>query len=128
MFNWVPKRYAVQKLPLGSFPRRHLALAASTLIATGIALMLLPGENAEAKRTSIPLSLDLTPQKPATIAEPLAEPIEKIEETPWIEFSVKPGDSLSSLFGKAGLSAQDLHELISKANKAKALNKIRPGQ
>jgi hypothetical protein len=63
MQNWIQKRHAVHKAASGKFPRRHLALAASTLIALGLTLLLLPGENAEAKRTSIPLNLELTPSR-----------------------------------------------------------------
>ncbi|MEX1663842.1 peptidoglycan DD-metalloendopeptidase family protein [Zhongshania arctica] len=126
MQNWIPKRHAVTKSDNGKFPRRHLALAASTLIALGLSLLLLPGENAEAKRTAIPLNLELSPTRAASIpADSVA-----IEETekPWIEVQVKSGDSLSTIFSRANLTPQDLHELLTTAPKAKALNKIRPGQ
>ena len=126
MQNWIPKRHAVTKPDNGKFPRRHLALAASTLIALGLSLLLLPGENAEAKRTAIPLNLELSPTRAASIpADSVA-----IEETekPWIEVQVKSGDSLSTIFSRANLTPQDLHELLTTAPKAKALNKIRPGQ
>ncbi|MBM7424898.1 MULTISPECIES: OapA family protein [Spongiibacter] len=108
------------------FPRRHLAIAASTLIALGISLLMLPGENAEAKRTAIPLNLELTPISPS---EQEPEPLSPIEpQREWLEIEVRPGDSLSSIFNRAKLSPQDLHELISTAKKTKALNRIRPGQ
>jgi murein DD-endopeptidase MepM/ murein hydrolase activator NlpD len=127
MRNWKIKRHAESKPITAKFPRHHLALAASTLIAVGLALLILPGENAEAKRTAIPLSLELSPvrqQNPATEA-----PITEVEqEQPWLEVTVKPGDSLSAIFGRANLSPQDLHELLSGAKKATALSKIRPGQ
>ncbi|CAA0114948.1 Murein DD-endopeptidase MepM [Zhongshania aliphaticivorans] len=126
MQNWIPKRHAVRKNINGKFPRRHLALAASTLIALGLSLLLLPGENAEAKRTAIPLNLELSPTRAASnIAE--SAPIEEPEK-PWTEVQVKSGDSLSAIFSRANLTPQALHELLTTAPKAKALNKIRPGQ
>ena len=126
MFNRSLKRHAEPKDNV-RFPRRHLAIAASTLIALGISLLMLPGENAEAKRTAIPLNLDLTPRAP------IESPTEDINafaepEQEWLEMEVRPGDSLSSIFNRANLTPQDLHELISTAKKTKALNTIRPGQ
>jgi murein DD-endopeptidase MepM/ murein hydrolase activator NlpD len=126
MQNWIPKRHAANKPDNGKLPRRHLALAASTLIALGLSLLLLPGENAEAKRTAIPLNLELRPARAASIPADLA-PIEKAEKT-WTEVQVKSGDSLSTIFSRANLTPQDLHKLLTTAPKATALNKIRPGQ
>jgi murein DD-endopeptidase MepM/ murein hydrolase activator NlpD len=124
MQNWIQKRHAVHKAASGKFPRRHLALAASTLIALGLTLLLLPGENAEAKRTSIPLNLELTPSRDiAPIEDVYIEP-----EQSWTEIKVKSGDSLSAIFSRANLSPQDLHEFLTATKKAKELNKIRPGQ
>lgn len=126
MQNWIPKRHAVNKPHNGKFPRRHLALAASTLIALGLSLLLLPGENAEAKRTAIPLNLELSPTRAVSIpADSVA--IEEAEK-PWTEVQVKSGDSLSTIFSRANLTPQDLHKLLTTAPKARALNKIRPGQ
>ncbi|MBQ0759237.1 MAG: murein DD-endopeptidase MepM/ murein hydrolase activator NlpD [Zhongshania sp.] len=130
MQKWIPKRHAVRKGFNGKFPRRHLALAASTLIALGLSLLLLPGENAEAKRTAIPLNLELSPTRSANNPTTPAAAVTTIEETekPWAEVQVKSGDSLSTIFSRANLTPQDLHELLTTAPKAKALNKIRPGQ
>ncbi|RNL67034.1 peptidoglycan DD-metalloendopeptidase family protein [Zhongshania marina] len=127
MQNWIPKRHAVRKGTNGKFPRRHLALAASTLIALGLSLLLLPGENAEAKRTAIPLNLELSPTRAASSSTDTTPIIEETEK-PWTEVQVKSGDSLSAIFSRADLTPQDLHELLTTAPKAKALNKIRPGQ
>ncbi|WP_373080204.1 peptidoglycan DD-metalloendopeptidase family protein [Zhongshania sp.] len=115
----------MRKQPAGKFPRRHLALAASTLIALGLALLLLPGENAEAKRTAIPLDLELTPSR-TRVAAPEEAPA--IAEPAWKEIPVKNGDSLSAIFARANLTPQDLHELLTSSAKAKELNRIRPGQ
>ncbi|CAA0113622.1 peptidoglycan DD-metalloendopeptidase family protein [Zhongshania aliphaticivorans] len=128
MQNWIPKRHAVRKGINGKFPRRHLALAASTLIALGLSLLLLPGENAEAKRTAIPLNLELSPTRAASSSIGADTTPTEEAEKPWAEVQVKSGDSLSAIFSRADLTPQDLHELLTTAPKAKALNKIRPGQ
>ncbi len=125
MFDARPKRHAAfRESP--RFPRRHLAIAASTLIALGVSLLMLPGENAEARRTAIPLDLELTPTSPIPQDSDAAALIEPEQE--WLEIQVQAGDSLSSIFGRAQLTPQDLHELVSTAKKTKAFNKIRPGQ
>ncbi|MBD2860031.1 peptidoglycan DD-metalloendopeptidase family protein [Spongiibacter sp. KMU-158] len=123
MFDYVHRQLQKDSERRG-FPRRHLALAASTLIALGFSLLLLPGENAEAKRTAIPLNLDI--QSSVAPAEPL-QPLPEPEEI-WDEVIVQSGDSLSSIFARAKLTPQDLHEVLSTAPKSVALNKVRPGQ
>lgn len=127
--NWNTKRHATSTTSTDKvFPRRHLAVAASTLILIGLALLIIPGENAEAKRTAIPLSLELSPQaapEPEVIIE---QHIEIKPKAPWSKMSVKPGDSLSGIFDRAGFSPQDLQEVLGSATKTKALSRIRPGQ
>ncbi len=122
MFDYVHRRQSARTV--ARFPRRHLALAASTLIALGISLLLLPGENAEARRTAIPLPLDISsssaPAEPETAIQP--------PEEEWQEVEIKPGDSLSAIFERAKLTPQDLHEVLSTASQSAALNKVRPGQ
>ncbi|MDX1505516.1 MAG: peptidoglycan DD-metalloendopeptidase family protein [Spongiibacter sp.] len=123
MFNRSARRHAEYKSK-AQFPRRHLAIAASTLIALGVSLVLLPGEDAQAKRTAIPLDLELTPISP--IPEEDALVVEAQQE--WLDIEVRSGDSLSAIFARAKLSPQDLHELLTTAKKTKALNTIKPGQ
>lgn len=124
MFDYVHRQLQKDSERRG-FPRRHLALAASTLIALGLSLLLLPGENAEARRTAIPLNLDI--QSSAAPTEPTPPLLVEPEEE-WEEVVVKPGDSLSAIFARAKLTPQDLHEVLSTAPKSVALNKVRPGQ
>ncbi|WP_232787442.1 peptidoglycan DD-metalloendopeptidase family protein [Spongiibacter nanhainus] len=131
IFNNDSQRHATLRKAAGKFPRRHLALAASTLLALGLSLLFLPGENAEAKRTAIPLNLELTPVaaiENETEEDVAAAPPVKAPEPEWSKVEVRPGDSLSSIFSRANLTPQELHEVLTTAPKAKALNKIQPGQ
>ncbi len=109
---------------LARLPHRHLVMAASTLVATVLALFLIPGEEAEARRTAIPLSLEL---KPPSVARDLAEEPLGLE-LPWQHIEVRPGDNLSLIFQRAGLGPRDVHEVITGANQAQALAKLKPGQ
>ncbi len=131
IFNNDSQRHATLRKAAGKFPRRHLALAASTLLALGLSLLFLPGENAEAKRTAIPLNLELTPVASVdseTEEEVAAAPPAEAPEPQGSKVEIRPGDSLSSIFSRANLTAQELHEVLTTAPKAKALNKIQPGQ
>ncbi len=105
-------------------PKKHVVMALSTFIAVVLLLLLLPGEKAEAKRTAIPLSLEITPSivERFSITEPLAPRVH------WDTVDVEPGDSLSHIFNRIGLHAADVHELVTTAKKAKVLSQLRPGQ
>lgn len=106
-------------------PRRHLVLALSTIVATVVTMLLIPGEDAEARRTAIPINLDLSPKPPETRD---AEAATLEPELPWQEVTVKPGDSLSLIFKRVGLGPRDVHEIVTSAEKTDALGKLRPGQ
>jgi len=105
-------------------PKKHVVMALSTFIAVVLLLLLLPGEKAEAKRTAIPLSLEISPTEVERyrVDEPLAPSIH------WDTIAVEPGDSLSHIFNRMGLRAADLHELVTSAKQAKALSRLLPGQ
>ena len=46
----------------------------------------------------------------------------------WIEEKIKPGDSLSKIFSRLGLSASLLHRIVNSSKEAKQLANIRPGE
>lgn len=105
-------------------PKKHVVMALSTFIAVVLLLLLLPGEKAEAKRTAIPLSLEITPTaiERFGLDEPLAPNVQ------WDTIAVESGDSLSHIFNRMGLHAADVHELVTSAKQAKALSRLLPGQ
>lgn len=99
----------------------------STFVAVVLLLLLLPGEQAEAKRTAIPLSLDISPSEVERIVVEIEqEPLAPI--TPWEDVTVRSGDSLSHIFQRVGLGARDVHELVTSTTEVKPLSRIRPGQ
>ncbi len=75
-------------------------------------------EEAAAVHRTIPIRLALEPQREA---EPLPTEI-------WKEYTVGPGDNLSLLFQRAGLSDADTYHLISGAEGSRALTRLHPGE
>ena len=138
------KAYKNRLLPLvRQFPRGHVIAAAS--LAAGILLMgLLPATEGKApERFSQPLTLELltapdstrNPSQPEAFAEiqNLSSDTSPTEATPsntldFQQYTVKSGDSLSSLFKHAGLSDRDLYQVINEAPEAGSLRRIMPGQ
>lgn len=137
------------------FPKKHLqVLLVAGFIGAGIVLF--PPSQSEIKEikpaTSIPASSTETTShlaqqqrnnKPETAVTPPVTQIEQASSndvadnqpvnpepsTTWLSKIVQKGDSLSSLLAKAGISPNELHELMSTAKaKAKALTKLHPGQ
>jgi murein DD-endopeptidase MepM/ murein hydrolase activator NlpD len=51
-----------------------------------------------------------------------------VDEFPWQDIIVAPGDSLSLIFGRHGLSKKDLHHMLDIGGAPKNLKKIKPGQ
>jgi murein DD-endopeptidase MepM/ murein hydrolase activator NlpD len=58
--------------------------------------------------------------------ESLASPAPIIEN--WIEYEVRSGDSLSTLFKRAGLSARDVYQVSQATQEAGVLKRLFPGQ
>lgn len=54
------------------------------------------------------------------------QPVEKPEQ--WSDYTVGKGDTLSSLFKRAGLSPQDVYNVANAASHNKSLSRIYPGQ
>ncbi len=117
------------------FPLRHTLLAGFFLTLIGLAFVLLPTPEVEAKRSLIPLAINIAPEEePEEITLP-SKPEELANETTspessqlWQTLTVKNGDSLSSLFDRANLSAQELYQLTHSTEDAKLLRRIYPGQ
>ncbi len=107
------------------FPNSHITIA----IALGAILMLLflvaPDDNA-ADHVEIPISLALTNTTPDLTEYP-GELAAK-ETIAWREFTVAPGDNLSTIFASSGLSPTDLHQIMSLGGDVGVLKKIKPGQ
>ncbi len=104
------------------FPRRHLVVAAIGAIAVTLLLALVPSDDVSASRAVVQIALPL--EAPSKIP---VEPVADVPET-WVDITVNPGDNLSLLFGRAGLTDTDLYHLVSKAPQGKSLTRLFPGE
>jgi murein DD-endopeptidase MepM/ murein hydrolase activator NlpD len=118
------KSIAISQI-MAQFPRQHLILAGIAIALIFVALLMTPGKQVQAKRTSQPLVIQLPP---LNTPEPEAEKIQEPAKETWTEIKVRGGDSLSKIFKRAELSGTTLHELMTSTPRAKQLTQIYPGQ
>ena len=110
-------------------------LFAGSLIVLGI-LLSLASQQAEATRAepalatvlqddgrivTVPLALPDAPLSSYVSAAPAIE-------LAWQSVTIKPGDHLSSLFPRLGLSPQQLHEIMALGEATAGLARVKPGQ
>jgi len=119
---------------LATFPRHHAVAACVLLALFGLTLIVYPSSNVNANRKSAELELQFIaegplPAKPvaATTAPPPSKPAE-IKTPEWHALTVKPGDTLSQLFTRAGLNDAAMYRVLHSGPDAKALTRIYPGQ
>jgi len=114
------------------FPRTHAVAAGAASIALAIAMFSSTPE-VEAKR--LPLEVNLTSAEPAAAAPAIpgvagrtdiaAAPEEMLHSK---SLKVKPGDTLSDLFGRAGVNAAEMYQLLASGDKARQLASLNPGE
>lgn len=124
-------------------PRTHLLAAAGVAVTLSLTLALLPNENVEANvkagtaieaaaqpESDLALASSGTAELSAALAAELAaEPQAPVEPAlNWQQVTVKPGDSLSTLFSRANLGARDVHNFVSSNKETKQLKRIMPGE
>ncbi len=117
-----------------AYPKSHLKVAVLTALALLVAFTALPEPESEMV-TTIPVSLSVSEPvvvaASAVAAEPISDlaPAPLIEaETHWQTIAVRPGDNMSKLFQRAGLSPRELHEIMSLGKEVSVLKKIMPGK
>jgi len=133
------------------FPKTHIFAAGSLSLTVTIALLLSPSSEVEANRTSIPLQIDsgnsveihpVQIEIDTTEASPEIEPYSdtqniKLESTntaavnaavSWNDFQVNNGDTLSTLFKKAGFNDRIMYRVIAGHKSNKKLANIYPGE
>jgi len=128
-------------------PRKHLLTASLLTVALVLVFMLAPEDQAHGDRVQT-LELPADDLRQAMIAAltessesedalrlsagPLPDHLDSATEDltdygHWTEIEVKPGDNLSSLFTRVGLSARDLHRLLDSNTDSNILNRLHPG-
>ncbi len=132
--------------------RRHVAIAVSVTIATGLVVLWMDGpaqgtpvptversvssqqlplpaprtaSGAPALEDALPLAAPALETAPPPAPEPLAEPPADLFQRTVLE--VRSGDSLDRLFRRHELSVGDLHRLLNVSDAAPHLRRIRPG-
>jgi murein DD-endopeptidase MepM/ murein hydrolase activator NlpD len=141
---------------LKMFPKAHITIAAATTVVVTAAILMSPSADVEAKRMSYALDLEqggaseIQSQKsqptPAASAEPsvnastAAGPTEVAQEIPdlanvetsqrldWQTFNIKSGDTLSSLFKKAGFNDGVMLSVIHGEGEADKLQRLYAGE
>lgn len=118
------------------YPVTHLKAAAFLAVSLLLIMALAPTELRETK-TQVPVPLSL-PMNDVLIPETGPEPVmvdapRQAETTDpstdtQTSFTVRRGDNLSTLFARAGLTPQQLFEVMSLGQDVKQLKKILPGQ
>jgi murein DD-endopeptidase MepM/ murein hydrolase activator NlpD len=140
---------SITKTPL--YPKAHLLAASGIAALLSLSLLIFPAGEVEAKKTFISLdsTLDGTRSYDAGIAPPFSDGVEN-QADPFsqadmridsplgkmgspapspttISVKVVSGDSLSTVFSRAGLSSASLAETLASDKRVRNLN-IRPGQ
>jgi murein DD-endopeptidase MepM/ murein hydrolase activator NlpD len=133
-----------KKPPL--YPKNHLLAASGVAAMLSLGLLIFPSSQVEAMRTSLTLELGNgtdDPTSDAVTASNGPSPFAQIEgssassnlstTTAAVDPShkriiVSKGDTLSTLFSKAGLSSNELHEAINSSKDAKRFTNLDIGQ
>lgn len=124
----IPKR-SVPDASVGAFsffPKMHILIAGG-LVSALVAMISLPSERAEAHRHTFSLELPKLEHAPAPELSWTDLELEK-PSIRQVELTVKPGDTLSKLFQRAGFSDRDMYELVNSGKEAKKLAKLFPGR
>ncbi len=109
------------------FPKQHVwavSFVALLLCAWAIST---PATTGAPKIIHVDLPTQYVPSAPLHIDQPLPTPITAAPELRHKEFVIKSGDSLSSLFNRAGFSDRDVYEFTHNNTEAKKLTRLMPG-
>ncbi len=115
-----------------AYPKKHMLAAISIGAVLTLVLVISPSSKVNANRTSIPVVLDTLKSDQSDLESEAVTPalsiIVKAPVENWDTFTVKSGDTLSSLFSKAGFNDRSMYNVLGKGNKNKELTKIFPGE
>lgn len=126
--------------PRWSIPRRHLILASGCALFFGGLLTFLPSQDANAKRTEVPLQLGntisseqrLQAHTSSSTIQPLTTERTQAAQAnysapAWEKLTINSGDTLSTLLIDAGFTATDVHYVANAGEFGKQLTRIRAG-
>jgi len=111
---------------LQHFPKLYIRiLVLLTLVMLTITLW--PASQPKNPPDATTKTLDLTPKLLIENTQATLQPLPIIHPEKWTSVTVKSGDSLSTLFQRVGLSAQDVYQVSQATKKTKALSPLFPG-
>ncbi|MBV2131756.1 peptidoglycan DD-metalloendopeptidase family protein [Pseudomonas sp. MAP12] len=131
------------------YPKSHLLAASGIAALLSLTLLVFPSSQVEAKKTLLPLEIessssdvladkdDLQPSLVTSERLAVEKPLEAqstatqaAKPAPQREthITVANGDTLSSVFAKAGLPDETLHDLLASNRDARQLTNVKPGQ
>ena len=137
---------------LKMFPKTHITIAAATTVVVTAAILMSPSADVEAKRMSYTLDLEqgkaseiiskkpqqkpeASPEKVVAEVQPEAAPQMPEQASPaltprlaWQTFDIKSGDTLSSLFKKAGFNDGIMLSVIHGEGEADKLQRLYAGE
>ncbi len=124
---------------IARYPKNHIIIVSTLAFLIGLVLLVAPSEEVAAKRDSMPLQVIVPEQNKPAATEQLAtqpnadnsNPANPFDLTGWKTVEVAPGDNLTTLFKRAGLSARDVYEIASagkRLDKQDSLKKLFPGE
>src|SRR5690606_33638910 len=105
------------------FPRGHLLATLLLAVVVGTALMTPEAGNSIPSHATLDLDLPLPADRFDAALPETVEP----EKYRWQEIKVQSGDTLAKLLRSQGVSAADIHLMVTSSDEAKALANIRPG-
>lgn len=124
------------------FPRNHLWLASALGLTLIVVATLVPDTPANGERLRHDNAL-ISQTRGTAAQKEMAEPVPMVGPTlpagdivdavaadsrvNWHSLTVQPGDNLSAIFGRVGLSAQELYRIINSSDEAGILNRLFPG-
>jgi murein DD-endopeptidase MepM/ murein hydrolase activator NlpD len=116
---------------MDTYPKLHAK--AALLIAMTLLVILTAMPSQESTRTAtVPVSLSIeTDENSPGWTEDIYGPLEEIATGPvgrWEQHTIRSGDSMSTIFKRAGLSANQLHEIMRLGRDVDVLKKIKPGK
>lgn len=106
---------------VAEFPRKHLIIAGAAIAFIFFCLLFMPGNNIQAKRTAVPLAINIETSAPLQVDTPS-------QLLDWKEVEVQKGDNLSKIFQRISLNASDVYDVVTNSTASKDLLRLHPGQ
>jgi murein DD-endopeptidase MepM/ murein hydrolase activator NlpD len=136
------------------YSSHHFLTAAGAILAIGIIVGLAPDDAAATRgeptltgnlpavtvpaietslqsnedKVSLPLDLPPQPPAPATASTGTQEAMPAANTDNWITTTIRNGDNLSLIFGRLGISAQELHNVLALGGETQTLKNLFPGE